>query len=308
MEKLKQIGNVTLNWTFYDELLDGNINAEEETILEILKSGTDLLTALGHDTRPLVYYHLSPRREGILSPMGFKTTDVVLEIGSGMGALTGAIAQKCYSVDCVELSGEYCLANAYRNRLRKNINIHVGNFQDFKSSKNYDIVILIGALRHARKYFFGRYPYECLLKQVFETLNPGGKLYLAVENRLGLKYFAGCREYLLEKPFLGIEGYDVNDDVRTFSHSEIKKLLTKVGFHLLYFYYPFPDYRFPTDIFSDNYLPNASFDPIIINLDHDRIQCFDEVKACRSLIGTEEFKVLSNSFLIEAVKNENAIC
>ena len=38
-----------------------------------------------------IYYHLAKEREFIIEPMGLSKNDLVLEIGSGCGAISGAL-------------------------------------------------------------------------------------------------------------------------------------------------------------------------------------------------------------------------
>ena len=52
-------------------------------------------------------------------------------------------------------------------------------------------------------------------------------------------------------PFFGINGYPENHSVRTFSKTELQELVKKSGFPFQKFYYPYPDYKFPTEIFTD---------------------------------------------------------
>ena len=51
-------------------------------------------------------------------------------------------------------------------------------------------------------------------------LAPGGKIVIAIENRLGLKYWAGCAEDHVGKYFEGLEGYHNTKGVRTYSKKE----------------------------------------------------------------------------------------
>ena len=37
-------------------------------------------------------------------------------------------------------------------------------------------------------------PYVEMLRKIRNHLNPGGKIVIAIENRLGMKYWAGCAE------------------------------------------------------------------------------------------------------------------
>lgn len=112
-----------------------------------------------------VLYHLSRQRENITEPMELLPDDEVLEIGSGMGAITGALAKRCKTVDCIELSKRRSLVNAYRHKDMDNINIIVGNFQDIPITKRYDVVTLIGVFEYAYYYIDAEEPYIEFLKK-----------------------------------------------------------------------------------------------------------------------------------------------
>ncbi|HIX75996.1 MAG TPA: class I SAM-dependent methyltransferase [Candidatus Fusicatenibacter merdavium] len=300
----EKIGGVILNYDYYsgqDLYSDGD--AVEEKILSIVKkeSGYEFVNdAYGEWA---VMYHLSRQRENIVEPMDIRKTDEVLEIGAGMGAVTGALARKCRKVDCIELSKRRSLVNAYRHRTLSNIEILVGNFQDIRLEKKYDVVTLIGVLEYGYHYIDSERPYEDFIRKVSSCLKPGGRLYVAIENKLGLKYFAGYHEDHLGRPFVGLEGYRKSDKVKTFSHSQLKRLLLENGFASTYFYYPFPDYKLPTVIYSDDVIENVDIDfPEQSNYDLPVLQNFNMNKVFESLKGASERRMLANSFLVEAVK------
>ena len=116
----EMIGNVKLDYTFYDgEDVYNEGDDVEEKVLQTVKDSTDYydyLKVMLEDNRYPVLYQLSRQRENIVEPMDIKKTDSVLEIGAGMGAVTGAIARKAGRVDCIDLSKRRSQANAYRNR------------------------------------------------------------------------------------------------------------------------------------------------------------------------------------------------
>lgn len=301
------IGKVELDYSFYDDRYVYNEGDEvEECILEIVKESTDYdsqLKAMAEDKRWSLLYQLSKQRENIVGPMNITKTDEVLEIGAGMGAVTGALARAAGKVDCIELSKRRSLVNANRNRELDNITIYVGNFQDIKLEKQYDVVTLIGVFEYAQHYIEAENPYEAFLGNIRKYLKPEGKLYIAIENKLGMKYFSGCVEDHLGIPFVGIEGYTKEQNVCTFTKSQLERMLAECGYKDVYFYYPYPDYKLPVEIFSDDYLPTK--DSTLSNskaYDLERLSMFDEEKAFSSIKGSEEIKVLFNSFLIEALK------
>lgn len=300
----EKIGGVVLNYEYYkgqDLYSDGD--AVEEKILSIVKKEAGYEFVNESYGEWAVMYHLSRQRENIVEPMEIRKTDEVLEIGAGMGAVSGAIARKCKKLDCIELSKRRSLVNAYRHRTFSNIEIMVGNFQDICLEKKYDVITLIGVLEYGYHYIDSECPYEDFIRKVASCLKPDGKLYVAIENKLGLKYFAGYHEDHLGRPFAGLEGYEKSDKVKTFSHSQLEKLLLENGFSSAYFYYPFPDYKLPTVIYSDDAIENADIDfPEQSNYDLPVLQNFNMNRVFESLKGASERRMLANSFLVEAVK------
>lgn len=74
--------------------------------------------------------------------------------------------------------------------------------------ERFDVVTLIGVLEYARKYFSvepGNDPVKATLEKARRMLKPGGVFLLAIENQLGLKYFAGRPEDHNGVPMYGIE-------------------------------------------------------------------------------------------------------
>jgi len=304
MEKEK-IGKVTLDYTFYDEAHKYSDGEEVETfILNVFKEERDIFEVLANDNRWPVLCHLSPMRRNIVLPMDLNKEDVVLEIGSGMGAITEPLSERVKEVDCIELSKLRSLTNAYRNKERDNITIHVGSFSKIKLKKKYDVIVLIGVLEYAELYIESSEPFIDFLKTLYNLLKQDGKIYIAIENRLGVKYLAGNPEDHWGKSYLGIEGYITEEKgAKTFSKSELENLLKNTGYSSLYFYYPFPDYKLPKYIYSDEYLPKMSDEiPANVIYDTDSYRSFNEQKVLNTLKNTEDFKNLSNSFLVKAVK------
>jgi SAM-dependent methyltransferase len=305
----EKIGGVTINYEFYDDSFVYNEGDDpEQTVLEAFRDERDIFEILRNDNRWPILYQLAPQRQNIAIPMDITKTDDVLEIGAGMGAITGALSKKAGSVDCIDLSKRRSLANAYRNKSAENISIYVGNFEKIALSKQYDVAVLIGVLEYAQSYIKSDNAFEAFLQRVRDALKPSGRMYIGIENRLGLKYFAGHNEDHWGRPFVGIEGY-INDvhreKAKTFSKSELEKLLCDSGFGDLFFYYPMPDYKLPVLIYSDEYLPKAG-DYVYVGMGGNYatagLNLFDDEKAFAGLYGSKEFTVFANSFLVEAKK------
>ena len=303
--KKEKIGGVLLDYTFYDDNYHYSDGHDiEQFLLNVFKEERDIFDVLASDNRWPVLYHLSPMRQNIVLPMNLKKTDSILEVGAGMGAITASLSERVHNVECVELSQIRSLANAYRNKNRDNISIYVGSFNKVQFKKKYDIIVLIGVLEYAGMYNNDPDPFVSFLEILHDLLKKDGLLYVAIENRLGIKYLAGHPEDHWGRSYIGVEGY-LSDEkgAKTFSKSEIESLLRKCGFDKFFFYYPLPDYKLPKYIYSDDYLPKNSDElSIITAYDTDSYRSFDEHIVLNSLKNTVEFKYLSNSFLIEVLK------
>lgn len=297
----EQIGKVTLDYTFYngqDQYSDGDI---EKDLLQLIMEEPDVEKILAEDDRWPVLYHFSPVRQNILEWYPFKKDASVLEIGAGCGAISGVLCRNAKHVTSVDLSKRRSLINANRNKEYDNLTIMVGNFNDVVLKEKYDYITLIGVLEYAGYYTDDEHPFEAFLKKISGYLKEDGKLLIAIENKFGLKYWAGCREDHIATFFGGIEGYAKDSYVRTFSKNELAHMLEQAGFSEHTFYYPYPDYKLPEKIFSDEYLPHENeLNVNHRNFDRNRVRLFDENKVYGELIRAEMFPEFSNSFLIVA--------
>ncbi len=116
-----------------------------------------------------------------------------------------------------------------------------------------------------------------------------------------MKYLAGCKEDHTGQYFGGIEGYDSDSKVRTFSKERLTKLLEDCGYRDSKFYYPYPDYKLAHTIYSDEKLPGrGDLNTNLRNFDADRLVLFDETKAFDAMLAEDRFPEFSNSFIVIA--------
>lgn len=304
---MERIGNVILDDTHYpgeDLYSDG---AVEDHILELVRAypETEYPQVIAQEKDWAVMYHLAHERENILSWYPFAPGAKVLEVGSGCGAVTGAVAATAQSVTCIDLSKKRSMVNAVRHKESSNITIRLGNFQDVEKDleSDFDYATLIGVFEYGRGYIGGEKPYHGFLTTVMEHVRPGGKLLLAIENKFGLKYWAGCREDHVGAYFEGLEGYQHTEHVRTFSRPELIRIMEECGYTDYKFYYPYPDYKFPAVVYSDNYLPQpGELNHNICNFDRDRLVLMDEGKVYDQILQDNLFPLYSNSFFVEITK------
>jgi len=305
----EQIGKVVIDYKNYpgqDLYSDGKV---EDELLEISKSykEAELNGVIAERNSWPVLYHFSHVRENIVNWLPIKSEETVLEIGSGCGAITGALAKKAKKVTCIELSKKRSLINAYRHQQEDNIEILLGNFQDVVNdiTETFDYITLIGVFEYSQGYIQTEQPYVDMLKKISPLLKPNGKLIIAIENRFGLKYWAGCTEDHVGKYFEGLEDYPDTDGVRTFSKKELERIICEAGGFSYEMYYPYPDYKFPMTIYSDRRLPVlGELRETRYNFDRERVTLFDETRVYDSLISNELYQEFSNSFLVVLTKEE----
>ena len=296
-----------INDAFYrghDLYSDGDI---EEEILDLVKIHTDFTEILARETRWPILYHLSPERRNLLDWYPFDNTGTLLEIGAGCGALTGMFCEKLKKVVAVELSRRRSQIVSQRCHSFRNLEILVGNFNDMEFKELFDYATLIGVLEYAKSFIHVHKPYCYLLRKAGALLNPGGRLILAIENKYGLKYWAGSREDHTTGLFDGIQGYsDHETSHETFGKQELIDLIIQSGFEDIHFYYPHPDYKIPHEIFSDHYLPGIHQTLTEApNFDRDRLNLFSEKRTFLGLIRNGMYGFFANSFLVIATKGKS---
>lgn len=307
-----KIGNVEikrLKKTSVKEVYsDGDV---EDELLKLFKEGlTDeerhkiLNTGPSWATR----YHLAYERGNLLNWYDFKEGSSVLEVGSGCGAITEVLVNsKARKVASNELSERRATINAYRNSKAENLEIVIGNLQDFKPTEKFDYVVCVGVLEYAGMFIESKDPYPEFLNLLNSFLKPGGTLLLAIENRMGMKYLAGAREDHTGGLFDGINLYPGKKKVQTFGKKELTELIEKSSFKVHRFYYPYPDYKLPSIIYSDNFYPgkNTTMRLDLVSgpaYDQQRYHLFSDEAFMISLEKNDLFRDTANSFLVAAIK------
>ena len=252
-----------------DQYSDGDV---EDRILEQVRAGK---SSEDTDDRSFpVLYHLSPVRENILSWYPFRENARVLEIGAGPGAITGLLCSRCADVTSVELSHRRASINYERHKDCENLRIMTGNLNDMEFPEKFDYVVLNGVFEYAGSFTEGDDPYGTFLKRCMSYLKDDGMLLIAIENRLGLKYFAGAPEDHTDNYMEGLKEYPDNSSVRTFSKNEWEELCARCGLSYRRFYYPYPDYKFPSEIFTESSLSADSLSRNAWNFNPRRLELF----------------------------------
>lgn len=300
LEYLAKQSNASRNYT------DGPVEDEMLRLVKSIDFEVKRARILADKPTWAMYYHFTPKRGNIINWVDFKPNSKILEIGAGCGAVTEALLQTVkdsVSIDALELSEKRALINAHRNKGHKNLRVLVGNLEEFNET-GYDYIICIGVLEYAGKFITGEEPFLNFLKKLKGFLKGGGELYLAIENKFGLKYINGAREDHVGKYYESLMDYPGYNGIRTFSKQELVCLLKKAGFKKTELYLPVPDYKMPSIVLNEKYtkiakdlsfLSRAAPAPA---LDQPRIYSSSEQLFTDSVIKAGLYPELSNSFLI----------
>ena len=214
----------------------------------------------------------------ILNWYPFKENQKVLNIGEQLEELTRLLANKCSKVQNVNRISEID-----------------------KINERFDIITLIGINEYERidlKY---------VIKKLENSLEVNGKILIAVDNKFGLKFWAGNPEKILDKKFISLIGYNNEPEkIETYTKKYIEKVLQTMGYNTR-FYYPLPDYKVPNVIFTDEQLPEYnSIDKYNPYYSDKSDILFNEIDVFREILKTDKemFAFFTNSFLVEITKGE----
>lgn len=257
-------------------------------------------------------YHLSATRANILRPFEHLFKSRVLEIGAGCGAISRYLGECGADLLCLEGSPRRAGIAASRTRELDNVTVLAERFDDFKVDEQFDVITLIGVLEYASMFSNAEDPALAMLMRVCQLLKPDGHLFIAIENQLGLKYFAGAPEDHVGITMYGIEGRYEHGQPKTYGKKELKDLVTRAGFTASSFLAPSPDYKLPNSIITESGFGCDDFDASALawqNVKKDpqlpELTTFNLEKAWSVVIDNSLGMDLANSFLVVA-SSENS--
>ena len=260
---LDLVNNIWINPT-YEGIAYNDGDEVEMRIASIIKQTLDvsvLSTELRqHCTDWPSLYHLSGARANIMRPFENMLKGDVLEIGAGCGAITRYLGECSANVLALEGSPRRAAIARSRTRDLDNVTVLAESFDQFQFDHKFDVITLVGVLEYANLFTSGQNPQLAMLERASRLLKPDGKLIIAIENQLGLKYFAGAPEDHLGQPMVGIEGRYLKDQPQTFGRKVLAGMLDQAGFAASEFLTPFPDYKLPVSILTEKGIKNKDFD------------------------------------------------
>lgn len=290
------------------------LDGSETALFDILSEPSfDEFTAWRNKSDWAQYYHLSPLRKNILSWINFGDRPLrILELGAGCGAITSFLV-KIPNSEIVAVEGSLERAQIIQARCKdvKKLSIHNCSIDSYLPDAPFDIITLIGVLEYAGKYEQAKKPFTSVLKRVAGWLSDQGSLLVAIENQLGVKYLSGCAEDHYGVKYEGINNYPHYNGIKTFTKPVLSEMLSSSGLSAQSWFYPYPDYKLPSVIFSDLAFESTSFDYAALldvppEPNENPIPTFDN-QCFLSLIGqVSSVGNFMNSFLVIASKNSDA--
>ena len=207
----------------------------------------------------------------------------------------------------LEIYDEYSIMENISNK----IELEKTSIQELNIQGEYDYITLIGTFEYAPTIIKEEKSYSGLLRKLKEYLKPNGKILLAVDNRIGVKYLVGGKSKYYNYIFEGIESEIRNNKPNLLLKSDIEKFIEEAKFENYKFYYPLPDYRNTTTIFTDEFLPKSNHSKIVypVTYEDSSIVVYNEVNMIKQICDNSDFPNFTNSYLVEIsnAKIENDI-
>lgn len=252
-------------------------------------------------------------RENIINWYDFKSNSNILEIGCDYGQITKFFGKTNLNVVSIEYDFERYqytknIVNKFNNIKLYNKNL-IDYYEESKDEK-FDYVIITTSMDRISEFVLESEKY-CAFNKLLEIcnnlLNENGVILVTLNNKFAIKNFSGAT-IGEENSYAILEGKVKNDGI--FSKKEIVELLDKSIFNNYKFYYPFPDYKLPSVIYTDEYLPNENSNKLkyLVYYNPDDIVIFNEIDVVKEIVKDGMLDYFSNSYFIEISKSDINFC
>ncbi len=298
-----------LNLDYYKEDIISRLEPDEEKVIEYINTSKqdEYGKIVRQDLSDAVILGMSNMRKNLVYAYDFKPNSTVLEIGGHLGELTGALCEKNEKVVSLEFMKAKAEAIAKRHEDKENLEVIVGRLQDIEFKEKFDYITLFGVIEIAQKIYNTELPAYDLILDCVKLLKPDGKLLIATDNKFALKSFVGDIDEYTGITFDSITGYKSSKKAYKLGKKQLENILQETGMNYYKFLYPLPDYKLPSLIFSDEYLPSSSkINGYFPYYKENSSVFFSEVDAYDTIIkeNKEMFPFFANSYFIEASQNQ----
>jgi SAM-dependent methyltransferase len=230
----------------------------------------------------------------------------VLEVGAGCGGVARALAERCELLDALEPNPRRAHLAARRLADVETARVLIGEVDDVPAERAYDLIVLVGVLEYVGGWR-GEDERIAFLRDLRARLRPGGHVVCAIENRFGVRYFAGQPDDHSGLLFQGVEGHPRPHPTRTYARPELEALFTAAGLQPTTLGV-FPDYRLPRLVFSDALLESVAR-PLVWRVpsfptpphpSYAGAQVLDELRLWQGVAANGMGSQFPNSFLVVA--------
>lgn len=284
-----------INYDYKDKVTERLPGIEEREVYRIIKSNPseDYMEALQGDDRWFLFYHLSDYRSAMLRWYPFKSDASVLEIGAGMGAVTGALCDRVRKITATENAIFRAEAIAERYRRRDNLTVYAADFRKVKFKEKFDYVILLEQSERISAEY---------INEVMSLLKSDGILIMTVENKYGVQNLCGRRDPVTGMAFDSL----ARRNGRSLHRAELEGIIKASRAEQWKFYYPLPDYTAPRAVYTDEAEAGANIRerlPYYTFRDSSLVSGGYDIYSDAAVNGA--FRFVSNSFVVEIAKGSN---
>lgn len=224
---------------------------------------------------------LTKFRENILNWYPFKSECKILEAKGNYGEITNLLCEKSIKTVTIEENKEKAQIIAQRNFKKNNLEIIVGKIEEIQLKEKFDYLVLVNEVEKLYQY----------INTLKKYLTEDAVVIIIANNKYGIHNFSTS----------DIKQQITQNEKTNISKKNLNEILNKEEFKYIKYYYPIPDYKITSEIFTDKELPNE--ENIKNNFMYqDELANFDETSALTCIIkdDREKFPLFANSYLIEA--------
>ncbi len=257
-----------------------------------------------NDKRTNIVNVFSEMKSNIIKWYPFEKNKKMLEIGSNYGEITCELVKKCNDITLIEFSKKKAECISKRLEDADNVKIFVcTSLKEISLEEKYDYITLLGIAEYAKQIGFKNL--EELILWAQNHLTEEGKIFLAIDNKFGVRNLAGTTRNKDEVPFASFKPY-IEKNYELYGKTEIENILKKNNITNYKFYYPVPNYNLTHLIYTDKYMPKKADYNLYYREDEEIL--FNELNFMYEAIKNEKFDLFTNSYLIEINKKQDLDC
>ena len=249
-------------------------------------------------------------RQNVINWYDFRKLSNILFVGNDYNCIQAFLLKNDRKVTLIENDQE--IFNRLKEKYVDINNLKLVNSDLVEFTKNckiekFDYIVLATSMNRIGSFVNEENKQSAFIKLLKISKNlllDNGVILLAVNNKYSIKNFSGARSND-GNSFDIILGRQKEMDV--YSKNEIVELVQKSDFGAYKFYYPFPDFKLPSVIYSDEYLPNKNSSKLSYLLYYNPKDTilFNEIEALKEIIKDENLPLFANSYIVEISNNKD---